>query len=151
MAESPNIEDNILGPVFAKPSMGSSGERRTVSVRVPSDTAQAAANFTTPFFIAESAYEVVDVKERHEQAGNDAGAVTLMLKKVPSGTAPASGTNTLSAGINLKATADTNQSGSLSATTANKQLAVGDALSLVSTGVLTNLLGVTVTVTLRRI
>jgi hypothetical protein len=94
--------------------------------------------------------EVVSVRERHQTAGSDAGAVTVMVKKVPSGTAKASGTDVLSAGISLKATADTVQTGSLHATAANKQLAAGDGLALVTTGVLTAVDGVSVTVELKR-
>jgi len=57
-----------------------------------------------------------------------------MLKKVPSGTAAASGTDMLSAGMDLKATADTLQAGSLSATAANLQLDIGDSAAFVLTG-----------------
>lgn len=133
-----------------------------VCVRIPDTTAQTAANFTAPFFIAPRAYEVIEVTERHETAGSDAGAVTLMLKKVPSGTAPGSGSDILSAGINLKATANTNQT--LGAkTTPNilqtldgsavpyRRLSDGDALALVTTGTLTALKGVTVSVLLKAI
>lgn len=101
------------------------------------------------FFIADRAYQVVSVKERHETAGSDAGAVTVMLTKVPSGTAKGSGTACLSAGINLKGTADTNAAGSLHATAANYTLAAGDALAAVTTGTLTALAGVTITVELK--
>lgn len=94
---------------------------------------------------------LVSVTERHQTAGNDAGAVTLMVKKTPSGTAKASGTDTLSAGINLKATADTNQAGSLHATAANYTFAAGDSVSLVTTGTLTAVDGVSVTCKFRRV
>lgn len=102
------------------------------------------------FFIAPYPVEVVSVRERHETAGSDAGAVTLMVAKVPSGTAKGSGTDTLASGISLKGTADTNASGTLHATAANYRLAAGDALALVPTGVLTAVDGVTVTVELKR-
>lgn len=110
-----------------------------------------AGNFGTVFFIANEAYELVSVRERHATAGNDAGAVTGMLKKVPSGTAAGSGTDMLSAGLSLKTTADTNQSGSLSATAANTRLADGDGLAFVLTGTPTSLAGLCVEVTLKRI
>lgn len=122
-----------------------------VMVRIKGSDAATAGNYTAPFFIANRSYEVIEVRERHETAGSDAGAVTVMLKKVPSGTAPGSGTNMLTAGINLKATADTNQSGSITATVANRRLARGDAMSLVTTGVLTAVAGVTVEVLLKAI
>ena len=123
---------------------------------VPGASAQTAANFTTPFFIANRTYQVVQVIERHETAGTDAGSVTLMLKKVASGTAPSSGTDVLSAGISLKATANTNQTITSTSSTYIKRgsssiLTSGNALSLVTTGTLTALVGVTVHVLLRAI
>ncbi len=83
--------------------------------------------------------KLVRVVERHAVAGSNGGAVTLMLKKVPSGTAKASGTDMLSAGLNMKSTADTNQSGSLHGTAANLLVADGDAFGLVLTGTGTDL------------
>ncbi len=111
----------------------------------------AAADFDGLMFTNTTGYSLVlrAVTERHAVAGNDAGAVTLMVKKVPSGTAKAAGTDMLSAGLDLKATANTNQSGSLHATTANITLANGDSIGLVPTGTLTTLDGVTVTCRLR--
>lgn len=97
------------------------------------------------------AWKAVSVTERHQTAGSDAGAVTVMVTKVPSGTAKGSGTDMLSAGINLKATADTNQSGTLHGTAANYTGAAGDAVALVTTGTLTAVDGVTVTVELQRV
>lgn len=144
-------EDNVLGPLYAKKSPGRSGYPRLVTITVPGANAQTAALFSAPFFIADAPYEVTEVIERHEQAGTDAGAVTLMVKKVPDGTAPAAGDDVLGSGLDLKATADTNQAGTLTTTLADKKLVAGDSLSLVPTGVLTNLLGVSVRVTLRRI
>lgn len=127
-----------------------------VMVRLYDTTAQTAVNYTAPFFIANRSYKVIQVIERHEAAGTDAGSVTLQLVKVPSGTAPGSGTNILSAGINLKATANTNQTiTSLTSTKINQdtssRLVSGDALSLSSSGTLTALKGVTVYVLLRAI
>lgn len=93
---------------------------------------------------------LVSVTERHQTAGNDAGAVTLMVKKTPSGTAKASGTDCLSAGISLKGTADTNAAGTLHATAANYTFAAGDAVSLVLTGTPTAVDGVSVTCKFKR-
>lgn len=97
------------------------------------------------------AYEVDYVVERHEVLGTDAGAVTLMVKKVPSGTAKAAGTDLLSAGISLKSAVDINNVGALHGTLANIQLNPGDSLALVPTGVLTAVAGLSVQVQLRRI
>jgi hypothetical protein len=123
----------------------------TKQFRLDGTAPATAGNFGTVFFIANEAYEVVAVRERHATAGSNGGAVTGMLKKVPSGTAAGSGTDMLSAGIDLKATADTNQSGTLSATAANTRLAAGDGLAFVLTGTPTSLAGLCLQVTLKRI
>lgn len=110
-----------------------------------------AGNFGVVFFNADAAYELMSAVERHATAGSDVGAVTGMLKKVPSGTAAGSGTDMLSAGINLKGTADTDASGAPSATAANTRLAAGDSLAFVLTGTPTSLAGLCLDVTLKRI
>ena len=125
-------------------------QRVIATAQVQGAGAATALNYTAPFFIADAVYTVVSVKERHEVAGSDGGAVTLMLKKVPSGTAPSAGTDCLSAGISLKATADTNQAGSLHGSPANYIMAAGDSLSIIPTGALTACQGVTVLVELKR-
>jgi hypothetical protein len=123
-----------------------------IAVRVPSTDAATAANYTAPFFIANTRdYELLDVRERHETAGSDGGDVTVMLKKVPSGTAPASGSDMLSAEINLKATANINQTGSITTTSANRVLKQGESMALIVTGTPTDVAGVTVSVLLRSI
>lgn len=83
------------------------------------------------------AWKLVSVTERHQVVGSDAGAVTVMVKKVPSGTAKASGTDMLSAGLDMKSTANTNQSGAIHATAANITGAAGDGIGLVLTGTAT--------------
>lgn len=132
--------------------------RRTLARFGAHGTAGATAGNYGIFFTADdpvgdgkAVYQVVKVTERHETAGTDAGAVTVMLKKVPSGTAPSAGTDMLSAGINLKAAANTNQAGALSATLANLQLSAGDSLAVVTTGVLTSVAGVNLMVELKRV
>lgn len=129
------------------------GVTKPITIRIPDTMAATAANYTAPFFIAERPYEVLWCMERHETKGTDAGAVTVMLKKVPSGTATGSGIDILTAGISLKGTNNTNQEGIISQarTTAiyNRRLSTGDALSLVTTGTLTAVAGVTVSVLLR--
>lgn len=114
-----------------------------VHFQIPVGAAAADYDGVLPMPIA---CRVIGVTERHQTAANDAGGVTLMVKGVPSGTAKAAGTDVLSAGINLKAAADTNQAGALHATVANRTLAAGDGLALVPTGTLTTLDGVGVTV-----
>lgn len=146
------VKSATVGQIFWALPLGiSSGVDNQVAVHAQIAAGAAAADFDAPFFIADRAYIVTAVRERHQTAGTDASAVTLMVKKVPSGTAKASGTDVLSAGINMKATADTVQSGSLHGTAANYTLAAGDSLALVTTGVLTSLDGVGVTVILKKI
>lgn len=104
------------------------------------------ADWTAPF-----ACKVVSVKERHSTAEATAATLTLMLKKVPSGTAASAGTNCLSAGINQKTTADTNQAGSLSATAVDYTLAAGDSLGAVLSTTGTELAGSVMTVQLQKV
>lgn len=105
------------------------------------------------FFVANRAYEVVAVREVHATAGNDAGSVNLQVTKDTSTDAPGAGTdlltNNTNAGFNMKGTANTVQTGTLTATAASLKLAAGDRLSLDFAGTVTTLAGVVVTVTLK--
>ena len=116
---------------------------------IPGTSAQTAANFTAPFFFADRNYQVLEFWERHEVAGGDAGAVTIMLKKVPDTIAPASGTDILTATMDLKAGANTWLQGTITETLPNFTLSLKDALSVVTSGTLTTLQGVTVAVILK--
>lgn len=86
--------------------------------------------------------KIVDARINLTVAGSDAGAVTLDLKKCPSGTAPASGTSVLASTFNLKSTAATPVAGTLTATQSVRLFEAGDSLSLDFTGTLTALVGV---------
>ncbi len=97
------------------------------------------------------ACKIVSVKERHRVAESTAGSLTVMVKKVPSGTAAASGTDTLAAGVNMKGTADTNASPALHATAANYTFAAGDAVAAVLSGSATELAGAEITVEFKRV
>ena len=145
-----NTYENVrLGAKFKRSSPASLGDVINVTRYLEGDEPQTAAKFTTPFFIADAPCELIAVAERHEVAGSDGSAVTVMVKKVPSATAPASGSDMLSAGVSLKGAANTNLAGALHATIANRQLGEGDALALVLTGTPTSLIGVTVRCRLR--
>lgn len=130
---------------------GFHGVTKPVMFRLPTTDPQTAAQWTTPFFIADRPYLLLKVTERHETAGSDAGAVTAMLKKVPSGTAPGSGTDMLTAGMSLKTTANTNQSGTVSKDITAIRMVAGDSLAFILTGTPTALVGVTIAVLLRAI
>ena len=122
-----------------------------VMFRQEGASAATALNYTAPFFIAQRDYQLISVTERHEVAATDMGAVTMMLNKVPSGTAPASGTAMLTAGLSLKTTANTNQSGSLVTTAGGLLVPRGYALSFVTTGTLTDVQGVTASLILKAV
>src|SRR3989304_7900766 len=110
---------------FSGPVQSAAGFELSDSVYVP---ARVVAVFNTPvgaatadfdglFFLADAAYDVVTVVVRYATASS--AAETVMLKKVPSGTAKASGPDTLSGGIALNGTANSNINGPLHATAGN--------------------------------
>jgi hypothetical protein len=105
------------------------------------------------FFIADRAYEVLAVYEIHAVAGNDGGAVNLQVTRDTGTNVPGAGTdlltNNANAGFDMKGTANTLQTGALTATAASRRLAAGNRLSLDFAGTVTALLGLTVTVVLR--
>lgn len=100
------------------------------------------------FFIANKAYEVTAVKEVHVTAGSDGGAVTLNIERLQGTETSGNGDALLSAGINLKGTAATVQSGTL-VTTAVVELTAGDRLGIDVTGTTTAVAGMVVTVSLK--
>jgi hypothetical protein len=107
------------------------------------------------FFIADDYYEVVDVAESHETAGSDGGAVTLDVKKCPSGSAIAAGTSILASTFDAKSTAATPVRKTVSnaglAAQGSRLLSPGDRLVIDYTGTLTALAGVVVTAVLKRV
>ena len=102
----------------------------------------------TSFFVASRAYRVKSIILRVETVGTNGLAVTANIKKAASGTAiNAGGAVSLAAPFDLKAGANTNQTGVLSAAPADLEIAAGTAIGIDFTGVLTAASG-TVTVTL---
>lgn len=103
-------------------------------------------------FIANRAYQVKSVTEVHSTAGSDGSAVNLQVTKDTATDAPGAGTdlltNNTNAGFDLKGTANTVQTGTLTATAAALLLAIGDRLSLDFAGTLTALAGLVVTIEL---
>lgn len=104
------------------------------------------------FFVADRAYTVVAITEVHSVAGDNGGAVNLQVTKDTGTQAPGAGTDLLTnnsnAGFNLKGTANTPQTGTLTTTAGALTLAAGDRLSVDFAGTLTTLAGVVVTVAL---
>lgn len=99
------------------------------------------------FYRAPYGVEVVSVKARF---GTASSSGTVTVKKVPSGTAIASGTAVLASAMSTAGTADTDVAGTLSSTAADTKLDAGDALALVSGGTLTSGANLIVTVELKR-
>ena len=141
-------KDEDVDQIRVRKNAGFKGITLPVVVYVLDGTAS--ADYTTCFFIANRQYKLVSVTERHEIKGTHGSAVTVMLNKVPSGTAPASGVSMLAAGLNLKSDINVNQSGTITATVANTVLKAGDSLALETTGTLTAVRGVTVSVLLEK-
>lgn len=106
-------------------------------------------------FVANAAYQVTACAEVHGTK-EAAGTVTISLERLQGTEAVGSGdallTNNANAGFDGTAAIDTVQTGTLTGTTTNLQLAVGDRLALNYAGdVPGELAGVCVTVTLKRI
>lgn len=93
-------------------------------------------------YVAQRSVRVDSIIGRVTVAGTDGSAVTATVRKVPSGTAITSGTALHSSTFNLKGTADTNQTLTLSTTASDLLLAAGDAIALDFTGTLTSATGV---------
>lgn len=102
----------------------------------------------TPFFVAAGrAFRVVGIIGRVEVAGTDGGTVTAVVKKAASATAITSGTALHSSTYNLKGSAATNQTLTLSATSSDLDIASGTCIGVDFTGTLTSATG-TITVLL---
>ena len=98
-------------------------------------------------FVATRKYIVKAITGRPTVAGTDGSAVTAVIAKAASGTAITSGTALHSGTFNLKGTADTVQSLTLSTTASDLEIPAGTAIGIDFTGTLTSATGV-VTVTL---
>jgi hypothetical protein len=128
------------GEVVASRQQGSHvfGDLKTESGGIESATCEwTAASADKAFFVAGRAYKVLGIRARVDVAGTDAGAVTAVVRKVPSGTAVASGVALHTGTVNLKGSANTVQQMTLSATEADLLVAAGDSLGADFTGVLT--------------
>lgn len=109
-------------------------------------TSAATAGNYGVFFIAQFNCEVLSVREAHETAGTDAGAVTLDIEKLTGTQALDGGVAVLNATIDLKGTVNTVVTPALTATRANRLLAVGNRLALKDSGTLTAVAGMTITI-----
>lgn len=97
-------------------------------------------------FTANRPYLVYRVNEVHTTAESTAATLTLTLRKQTGTQAVGSGTALQSGTINLKGTAQTVQTGTMTATEADLILATGDRLGLDYSTTATELAGTTVTI-----
>ena len=122
-------------------SMGIQGKDLDVGAFIMAECEYGAAAVDKVFFVAPRAMKATNAILRVTVAGTDAGAVSAVLRKVPSGTAITAGTAINSGSVNLKGTADTNQLFTMSVVAGAVNLAAGDALAVDFTGVLTSAIG----------
>jgi hypothetical protein len=108
-------------------------------VPISADYNVPATNAKVPIAVMPRAMRVRSIIVRPTVAGTDAGAVTVAVRKVPSGTALGSGTLLHSGTGNLKGTINVNQT--LALTPDNCNIAAGEALALDFTGVGTAAVG----------
>ena len=108
-------------------------------------TAQTATNYGI-IFVARHPIEIMRITETHSTAGSDAGTVTLDVKKAGSGVAIASGTTLLTSTFNLKSTANTPVYKEGNNLSINRKLKEGDRIGLITSGTLTSLTDVQITI-----
>jgi len=101
------------------------------------------------FFVATQACTVVAISEVHAVAAG--GASTLQVTKDTGTNAPGAGTDLLSAAFDLNATANTVQTGALTATAADLTLAAGNRLAIDFANAIQSTAGLCVTVTLKTV
>jgi len=108
------------------------------------ETEWLAASVSKRFFVAPRAVRVHSLYATVTVSGTDTTtpAPTAVIKKVPSASPMTSGTVLHSSTINLAGTADTVQTLTLSTTASDLDLAKGDSLAIVFTGVLTAATGI---------
>ena len=105
-------------------------------------------------FIADRAYTTVSVKEIHSVAGGSAAAaairkVTAAGTAAPGASAGATVKELLTAALDLTTTANISQTATLTATTADRDLAAGDKIGSDLSGTLTGLAGCVVVIELK--
>lgn len=110
--------------------------------------AATAANYGVFFIVPFSCY-LLKFQEVHQTAGTDAGTVTVTLEKLTGTQALDAGVEMLSTALSLKAAVNTVQTGTLTGTLANRNLAVGNRLAMKDSGTLTAVANVTASVELQ--
>jgi len=100
-----------------------------------------AASVDNHLYIATRNMRVAAISYIPRVIGSDAGAVSLMVTRTQAVEAPASGDDLQTAVFNLKATVETVQNATLTATVSFLDLVAGDRLSTNLTGTLTAVVG----------
>lgn len=138
------------------PTIKAGGDRAPIEIPLYSQCAAAGTAPPTYGWISDGYYELIEARRRHSANGGAAAAVDV--QKTPSGTALGAGVSMLASTFDLTANANSITGGvksasnaGLSATKTNRQLAPGDAIGVVTSGTLTALAGLQVTVVLVRI
>lgn len=111
------------------------------------DTTTVATNYGV-FFIAPMKCVLTKAYEVHQGAGSAAGAVTVTIEKLTGTQALDAGVVMLDSAFNLKGTANTVQTGTITKIMANSALATGNRLALRDVGTLTDVSNVTITLEL---
>ncbi len=114
----------------------------------------AAASVDDWIFIADRAYTVVSIKEIHSVAGGSSAAIAIRKHTAAGTAAPGAAAGAtvkelLTAAIDLTATANVSQTATLTATTADLNLAAGDKIGSDLSGTLTGLAGCVVVIELK--
>lgn len=133
------------------PSVSSAGTVHTFTVPqiVTLTPTLGALDVSKTVFVADTTYQIVSVQLSWGVAGG-AGAV-LNVEKLTGTTAPGSGTTVQTGTVDLTATANTVTTPALTGTVSTLQLAAGDRIGVKLGGVLTGLVGCTLTIILKRI
>lgn len=142
---TPPLQDHFHNGFDASPVQFADIARKKIWVHhtIVGTAAATAGNYAV-FFIAPFDCTLTEFKEVHQTAGGDVGAVTLTLEKLTGTQALDAGAAMLQSTINLKATANTVQTGTLTDTLSNRALKRGDRLALDDAGTLTDVANVTV-------
>ena len=118
-------------------------------INIAGTSAATSGNYGIILTARNIALEIVGVLERHEVKGTDVGAVTLDVVKVPTGTAISAGTTILASTFDLKGTINTaviKNGKLLSNVPKSRYLKPSESLALKTSGALTDVAGVHITV-----
>jgi len=122
-----------------------------MTISIPSGVINASNSTDRYIFTANASYLVTNIMFQQSAIENTSANTTLTVRKVPTGTAISSGSDLLSAAVNLKTglTANNVLSPTLTSTTSYLQLSFGDSLALDFTNAVTEYCGC-LTITLEK-